>query len=88
MSFRLDLFSAECFLCFGFLRPLNQCSIQVPSLGGDFEAINNELSGTISLNNYPNNIHCMHVVQADSSCVEIQIEEGVQDLSDRSHHNE
>ena len=51
----------------------NQCSDQVPSLGGDFDAINNGLSGTIILNNYFDNTNCKHVVQADSSCEEIRI---------------
>ena len=51
----------------------SQCSDQVPSLGGYFDAINNGLSGTMILNNYSDNTNCKHVVQADSSCEEIQI---------------
>ena len=51
----------------------NLCSDQVPSLGGDFEAINNGLSGAISLNNYSDFTDCKHVIQADGSCEAIQI---------------
>ena len=52
----------------------NQCSDQVPSLGGGFESINSGLSGEISLTDYPNHTNCKQVVQADSSCEQIRIQ--------------
>ena len=39
----------------------------------DFEAINNGLSGAIILSYYHDRSFCRHVVQAESSCEEIQI---------------
>ena len=55
-------------------RVTTQCSAQVPSLGGTFDAPNDGFSGAIILNDYPNETECKHVVQADSSCSEIKIQ--------------
>ena len=50
-----------------------ECSFQVPNLGGTFQASGNASSGTIRLENYPDNTNCKHVVQAVPSCAEIRI---------------
>ena len=68
------------FGCFDGSEVTNLCSDQVPRpnayspQGGTFETSNNGLNGEIKLENYPNDVNCKHVVQADSTCEEIKIE--------------
>ena len=55
----------------------NPCST-ISNLGGRFDASmmdpdRPQSSGAIDLWNYPNNFNCKHVVQADSTCQEIEI---------------
>ena len=50
-----------------------ECSNQVPSKGGVFEAPNYGTSGELTLDKYPNKLRCKHVVQADDSCSVIKI---------------
>ena len=52
----------------------NQCSEQVPELGGVFETSNEGSHGAIILNDYPANVNCKHVVEARSDCGEIKIQ--------------
>ena len=52
----------------------NDCSEQVPAKGGIFLTSGNGSNGEINLEKYPTNINCKHVVQASSSCTEIQIQ--------------
>ena len=52
----------------------NQCSDQVPRRGGDFDTPNQGSYGAIILNDYPDGLDCKHVVQAESSCEEINIQ--------------
>ena len=52
----------------------DQCSDQVPQLGGTFETPNEGLHGAIILNDYRDHTNCMHVVQAASNCEEIKIQ--------------
>ena len=50
-----------------------QCLNQVPNLGGTFQASNQGSRGEIRLENYADYTNCKHVVQAEPSCEEIQI---------------
>ena len=53
----------------------NECTNQVASLGqGTFETTNDGFRGEINLDNYPDNVLCKHVVQANSRCSEIKIQ--------------
>ena len=52
----------------------NQCSEQIPSLGGTFNTPNKGSSGAIILNDYRDLTYCKHVVQADNNCEQIKIE--------------
>ena len=52
---------------------LNQCSDQVPTLGGSFVTVNNGLSGELRLETYPEFVKCKHVVQANVNCRQIEV---------------
>ena len=50
-----------------------ECTSQIPRLGGTFQPTNDGLSGRIELLDYPNTAKCRHVIKADDSCEAVKI---------------
>ena len=50
-----------------------ECSRQIPRLGGFFKPTNDGLSGEIELREYPDDAKCRHFIQADDNCKALKI---------------